>query len=164
LNADLSIRPRSSNIEIRADETGPYRAGLVLDRPGDVVQATVSATSLTAAEVGALATLDEVWYAFHLIRQELLFLEGRRMSDLGIRLPVMQREVDQNPTIELGDPASEPFVPEYIPALNEMDLYTPLAIYEELEDGTVVQLETQVTMAVDMNRVLAENRVTPFRP
>jgi hypothetical protein len=164
LNADLTIRPRTSNIEIRADETSPYRAGLVLDRPGSVVQATVSATSLTAAEVGALATLDEVWYAFHLIRQELLFLEGRRMSDLGIRLPVMQREVDQNPTIELGDPGSEPVVPAYIPALNQMDLYTPLAIYEEQEDGTVVQLETEVTMTVDMNRILTENRVTPFGP
>jgi hypothetical protein len=164
LNADLSIRPRSSNIEIRAAETRPYRAGLVLDRPGTVVQATISATSLTAAEVEALSTLDEVWYAFHLIRQELLFLEGRRMSDLGIRLPVMQREVDQNPTIELGDPASEPLVPAYIPPLNQMDLYTPLAVYEEQADGSVVQLETEVTMTVDMNQVLTENRVTPFGP
>jgi hypothetical protein len=164
LNADLSIRPRSANIEVRADETGPYRAGLVLDRPGRVVQATVSATSLAAADVEALTTLDEVWYAFHLTRQEILFLEGRRMSDLGIRLPVMQREVDQNPAIELGDPAAEPVVPDYIPPLNEMDLYTPLAIYDEQEDGTVLQLETQVTITVDMNRVLTENRVTPFGP
>ncbi len=84
------------------------------------------------------------------------------MSDLGIRLPVMQREVDQNPTISAGDPASEPVVPSYIPPLNEMDLYTPLAIYDEQEGGTVVQLETEVTMTVDMNRVLTDNRVTPF--
>jgi hypothetical protein len=86
------------------------------------------------------------------------------MSDLGIRLPVMQREVDQNPTIELGDPASEPLVPAYIPPLNQMDLYTPLAVYEEQADGSVVQLETEVTMTVDMNQVLTENRVTPFGP
>ena len=162
LNADLSIRPRSANIEIRADASSPYVPGLVLDRPGTTVQATISGTSLDPADVQAMTTLSDLWHALHLARQEIFFLEGRRMSDLGIRLPVMQREIDQNPAISIGDPATDPVVPGYIPPLNEMDLYTPLALYEETEGGGVNQLETQVTMTVDMNRILADNLVTAF--
>ena len=162
LNADLTIRPRDANFEIRADADAPYVPGLVLERPGSTVQATISGTSLDPADVQAMTSLDELWHALHLARQEILFLEGRRMSDLGIRLPVMQREVDQNPTLSMGDPATQPVVPSYIPPLNQMDLYTPLVLYEEVGEGVVNQLETQVTMTVDMNRVLTENQVTPF--
>ncbi|MEJ2539411.1 MAG: hypothetical protein P8188_05495 [Gemmatimonadota bacterium] len=162
LNADLSIRPRSANFLVRADANSPYVPGLVLDRPGPTTQATISGTSLTEADILALNTLDEGWRTFHLLRQELLFLEGRRMSDLGIRLPVMQVELDQNPTVSPDDPAAQVVVPAYIPHLNQMDLYTPLALYEETGEGGVVQLETEVTMTVDMNRILADNRVTPF--
>jgi hypothetical protein len=70
--------------------------------------------------------------------------------------------VDQNPTISMGDPATEPVVPSYIPPLNQIDLYTPVVLYEEVGESVVNQIETQVTMTVDMNRVLTENQVTPF--
>lgn len=158
LNADLSIRPRSSTIQIAADPSSPFLSGLVLDRPGVVTQHVVSGTSLDPVDVAALTTLDEVWYAFHVARQEILFLEGRRMSDLGIRLPVMLREVDANPSVEPTDPAAQALVPSYIPAGDGMDLFTPASPYDE--GGALVT--TQVTINVDMNRVLTDNRVTPF--
>lgn len=165
LNANLSIRPRDAAIEIRADASSPYRAGLVLTRPGVVTQAPLSGTSLDGDSVMALATEDELWHAFHLARQEILFLEGRRMSDLGIRLPMMAREIDANPTLAMGDPGTAALVPAYIPEGDGMDLFTPQSPYdvEEVDDEEVVTLvETQVTIGVDMNRVLADNRVTPF--
>jgi hypothetical protein len=158
LNADLSIRPRDATITVRADAASPFRAGLVLTRPGVVTQAPLSGTSLDGDSVAALATEDELWHAFHLARQEILFLEGRRMSDLGIRLPIMQAEIDASPAISSGDPGTTVVVPAYIPSEDQMDLYNPVSLY----DGDENLVETQVTINVDMNRVLADNRVTPF--
>ena len=158
LNADLSIRPRDASIDIRSSPTEPFRSGLVLTRPGVVSQRPLSGSSLDGDSVAALATADEMWHAFHLARQEILFLEGRRMSDLGIRLPIMLREIDANPNIDNGDPGTEVVIPTYVPAGDEMDLFTPASPYDE--DGNL--LTTQVTMNVDMNRVLADNRVSPF--
>ena len=160
-NGDLSLRPRDASIEVRADASSPYRTGLVLQRPGIVTQSVVSGTSLDADSVAALATADEMWHAFHLARQEILFLEGRRMADLGIRLPMMLREIDSNPNIAIGDAGTESVVPTYIPANDEMDLYTPALLYDgEGLDANLI--ETQVTMLHDMNRILADNRVSPF--
>jgi hypothetical protein len=161
LNANLSVRPRDATITVRADAASPYRAGLVLTRPGVVTQAPLSGTSLDGDSVAALATEDELWHAFHLARQEILFLEGRRMSDLGIRLPMMSREIDANPAITSGDPGTAPVVPAYIPAGDGMDIFSPATPYEIVGES-VNLIETQVTINVDMNRVLADNRVTPF--
>lgn len=158
LNADLSIRPRDASIEVRADPSSPYRGGLVLTRPGVVTQSVVSGSSLDADSVAALATAAEMWHAFHLARQEILFLEGRRMADLGIRLPMMLTEIDANPSIAPGDPGTEGVVPAYIPAGDDMDLFTPASPYDEDE----VLVETQITILFDMNRILADNLVTPF--
>jgi hypothetical protein len=44
-----------------------------------------------------------------------------------------------------------------------MDLYTPFTPYDgDDEDATLVT--TEITIDVDMNRVLADNRVSPFTP
>lgn len=158
---DLSIRPRDDVIEIRADENSPYRSGLVLTRPDVEIQVpTVSNTSLDGDSIEAIPTTatEDLWHALHLARQEILFLEGRRMADLGIRLPIMLREIDQNPNISATDPVAIVMVPTYVPTGFQMDLYTPFSPYDE--DETLV--ETQITITVDMNRVLAQNMVTPF--
>ena len=143
---------------IRADAASPFRAGLVLSRPGGTTQYVLSGTSLDADSVAALTDGDELWHAFHLARQEILFLEGRRMSDLGIRLPVMLREVDANSAVTEGGPGAVPVVPAYIPAADFMDLYSPKSPYDADEN----LVETEITIQVDMNRVLTENRVSPF--
>ena len=163
-NADLSLRPRNSGIVVRADSTSPYRSGLVLDRPGSGLDIpNISATSLDADSVGALWNASELWHSLWLARQEILFLEGRRLGDLGIKLPMMRTEIDQNPGISDGDPGTVPVVPGYIPQspAHAMDIYTPVALYDG--DGPDAKLhETMVTIGVDMNRVLAANNASPF--
>ena len=158
LNGDLTVRPRNAEIVIRADPDSPFRAGLVLDRPGTIQVPTVSGTSLAADSIQALATEDEVWHAFHLARQEILFLEGRRMSDLGIRLPMMLREIDQNPSITQGSPGTTVTVPAYIPPNDRMNRFDPVSPY----DGDENLVTTEVTILFDLNRILAENRVNAF--
>ncbi len=159
LNADLSIRPRTANIQVRSDPTSPYISGLVLDRPDvSIPVPTVTATSLDADAIEAETSATALWHALYLSRQEMMVLEGRRMSDLGIRLPIMQREIDANRSINEGDPGTVVVVPSYIPAGDEMDLFDPASPYDA--DGNVVT--TQVTIRFDMNKILAANNVTPF--
>jgi hypothetical protein len=81
------------------------------------------------------------------------------MSDLGIRLPIMLREIDANTSIAPGDLGTTAVVPAYLPAGDDMDLYTPALPYDP-DDDTL--LETQITMLVDMNKVLTDNLVSPF--
>ncbi len=161
LNADLTPRPRNSEIVVRADPQSPFRAGLVLDRPGSIQVSTVSGTSLDADSVRALEGEFETWHAFHLARQEILFLEGRRMSDLGIRLPMMLREIDQNPNIDTGSPGTTVVVPDYIPPNDEMNRFDPASPYDG-DDLDANLTTTEVTVRFDLNRILADNRVTAF--
>ncbi len=159
-HADLSTRPRDSEILVRADADSPYRAGLIQDRFGaTTTQYVISGTSLDADSVEALplADTDAIWHALHLARQEILFLEGRRMADLGIRLPIMRREIDQNANITVGDPGTESFVPSWIPPFSEMDVYSPISPYT---DGVLTT--TEVTIQYDMNKILTQNQVSPF--
>ena len=152
LDNDLNERPHSAGIMVAPEAGRPFKAGLVLDRPGPVDTPSISGTSVTEADIdGATGTaLVELLY---LMRQEILFIEGRRMHDLGIRLPVMLRELDTNPNINEGDPVTQVQVPGYIPAQNELDLYTPLILYQ---DGALIA--TEVAILHNMNRILAEQR------
>lgn len=159
-NEDLTIRPRDASILVRADPASPLRAGLVLDRPGvEIPIPTVSGTSLSADSILALTDPEDIWHAFHLARQEILFLEGRRMSDLGIRLPMMLREIEQNPGIDPGDPGTLVVVPDYIPAGSDMNRFDPKSPY----DGNAQLTTVEVTIRHDLNRSLATNRVNAFR-
>ena len=163
-NADLSLRPRDSEIVVRADADSPYRAGLVLDRPGDgLTIPTISGTSLDADSVMALSEASDVWHSLWLARQEILFLEGRRLSDLGIKLPMMLREIDQNPNISEGGPGTLPVVPGFVPQAPRyaMDIYSPVELYDgDGPDATLLQ--TMVTIGMDMNMVLVQNNASPF--
>jgi hypothetical protein len=161
LNADLSIRPRSASITVRADASSPSRGGLVLDRPDvSILVPEISATSLDSDSIAAIPDTDTqaLWHALHLARQEIMILEGRRMADLGIKLPIMQREIDQNPNINTGDLGTVSIVPSYIPVGEEMDFFTPASPYDA--GGALVV--TEITINVDMNMVLTTNGVTPF--
>lgn len=164
-NGDLSLRPRNSEILVRSDADSPYRAGLVLDRPAEgLMIPAVSATSLNADSVAELSDAPDLWHALWLARQEIMFLEGRRLADLGIKLPMMLREIDQNPEIDPGDPGTEVAMPSWIPLnpLYAMDVYSPLELYDS-DDLDAQLVEMHVTIGVDMNRVLVENNASPFR-
>ncbi|PEN09415.1 hypothetical protein CRI93_01430 [Longimonas halophila] len=158
---NLNPRPRTSDIKIAFEPGAPFVEGLVLDRPGTVETPSVSATSITEDDIDA-ASGDELVRLLYQMRQEVLFLEGRRLHDLGLRLPMMLPELEQNSNISRGDLGTETIIPSYIPPANEMDLYTPVEIYEEQEDedgNTIfVTIEDEITMLHDMNRILAEER------
>jgi len=159
LNADLTVRPRDAEVTIAAEPGAPFRSGLVQDRPATVTAYTVAGTSLDADSVAALTDETELWHALWLARQEMFLLEGRRMADLGIRLPIMNREIDANPNIAPGDPGTETVVPSWIPAENALDTFSPSSPYDADEN----LVETEVVMTIDMNRVLAENpAASPF--
>jgi len=154
---DLNPRPRTSDIAIAFEPGGDFVEGLVLDRPCEddacITTPDVSGTSVTEAQLTA-ADADELTRLLYLMRQEILLLEGRRLHDLGLRFPMMLREIEQNPNTTEGDSGTEMVIPSYIPPSNELDLYTPVEIYDE--DGNTV--EPEITMLHDMNRVLATER------
>lgn len=165
-NADLSFRPRNSEIVIRADADSPFRSGLVLDRPAEgLVIRAVSGTSLDADSVAGLDNADELWHALWLARQEIMLLEGRRLADLRIKLPMMLREIDQNDNINQGDEGTEVAYPAWLPVdpRYAMDIYTPMKSLYDSQDADAGLTQTEVTINVDMNRVLTENRASPFQ-
>lgn len=164
-NADRSLRPRSAEIVVRADDRSPYRAGLVVGRPAQDLQVpNVSATSLDADSIARLSSSSDLWHALWLARQEILFLEGRRLADLGIKLPMMRREIDQNARIEPGGPGTTATTPPWLPTSprHAMDAYLPKILYDG-NGRDAGLLETEVTILFDMNRLLAENAGSFFR-
>lgn len=144
---DNALRPDSGLVKASPDAEAID--GLILPRSGNMVSVpVVSGTSLDADQITSMSDPEAVLYHLYLARQEIFFYEGRRMSDLGIRLPMMNREIETNANIQTGATGTEVMVPDYIPAGNEMDAYE--------SNGDIT------TILHDMNRVLAENRVSPF--
>jgi hypothetical protein len=160
LNINSDTRPDTSAISIRFEPGEAPVDSLVLNRPGTVTIPAVSGTHVTDAQVNAAAG-TELTRLLYLLRQELLYLEGHRMHDLGIRLPMMLREIETSSAISPGDQGTQVQVPDWIPQSNDMDRYDPTIIYggEGRNTGPDVPLETSViTMLHDMNEVLAEER------
>jgi hypothetical protein len=154
-NGGTWIFPNSASIMVAASPDDAPRAGLVLTRSGDPVDVPlVSGTSVTAAMLAAATGEVELLELLYLMRQEIFVLEGRRMADLGIRLPVAYREAQINPNVELGSPATQARIPAFIPLDLGLDRFT-------YKDG-----DTVVTIHHNMNRVLVANRasdaVLPF--
>lgn len=143
------LRPAGGTVQ--ASAAAPAIDGLILPRGGALVNVPyVSGTSLDPATIGALTTGTDVLYNLYLARQEVFFLEGRRMADLGIALCMMNREIEMNPNISDGDLGTETVVPAWIPPQDEMDQFTT--------DGA------NTIILHDMNQVIVDNRadVCPF--
>ena len=156
-----STRPNVDTLTCRSDATYAPVAGLIRRRSASVVPVpTISWTSQTAATITALGALPagtnqgqqnfEHFRTLYLLRQEIFFGEGRRMSDLGIRLPVTQRQIDGNPNVA-GTAGISVVIPAWIPPTDEMKLYT----------GPTAGV---VTMTWDMNKQLALNRASGASP
>ncbi|MDX2127879.1 MAG: hypothetical protein SFU91_02445 [Chloroherpetonaceae bacterium] len=149
-------RPRSNTLSVRADANSPAIPNLIPTRPGLVTVFPTSFTSIRTSDIDALAeTEEEFLRTLFLLRQEIFFLEGRRIADLGIRLPVWRRQLDVNP-YGSGVGFDLSVVPDYIPGFanfnpgtHDMDAF--------IVSGNVV------TCSVDMNRVLATNRAYSLR-
>lgn len=143
-------RPNSSDFEVRADENSPFKSGLILDRTAATNVPTISGTSVTDQDILDVITDNtELLRLVYLMRQEIFYLEGRRMFDLGIRWPVSNVEALNNENVTDAD--LQPVIPSYIPS--------PFVTMNEY----VSDFDTfEVTMAVDMNRVIAEQRGNRF--
>lgn len=147
-------RPDSTNVMVAAAAGAPMRAGLVLDRnEGDVTVPIVSGTSVTEAMVDAVGTEDEALELLYLMRQEIFFSEGRRMTDMGIKLVVS--EVERLANSNITDSDITPNIPSYIDAIKtELD-----AIDYDAAAGTC-------TITHNVNAIIVANKsdkdVAPF--
>ena len=133
----------------------PLQDGFVLTRSLPTVRvATVSGTSVTNARIDAITTADVALYVLYLMRQEIFIGEGRRMADLGIRLPVAQTEIIANPNTKAGEAYTLSLVPSFIPKGFDMDAFT----YDQTAKTVVIKF--------DMNAILVQNKastaVLPF--
>ncbi|MFC1554116.1 hypothetical protein ACFL7D_05750 [candidate division KSB1 bacterium] len=142
-------RPESGTV--KASAADPEIAGLVSARNGATVNVPlISDCSLDAAAVRLMTDVADLFEYIYLARQEIFFYEGRRMSDLGIRLCMMAREIETNDNISEGGFGTVTIVPSWIPASDGLDAFTMA--------GTVT------TITYNMNAVLATNRssASPF--
>lgn len=149
------IYPNASNVMVAASPTAEPRAGLVLTRSDpSVTVPTLSGTSVSAAMLNDANTVDEMLYLLYLMRQEIFVLEGRRMTDLGIRLPTALDEALTNPAVDPGSPALTAQIPSFIPLNYGLDGF-------DYDDG-----DTLAVIMHDMNAVLVANKastaVLPF--
>jgi hypothetical protein len=147
-------RPNDPSYSVKASASAEAVMGLIQKRSGSTVTIySVSNTSLTESKIDALTTQNQIVRALYLLRQEIFFLEGRRMSDLGIRLPVMRREMDANKNITAGSPGTTVVVPGFIPAGDGMDKFT-------IDAATKT-----VTITYDGNQIIADNYnlIRPFK-
>jgi hypothetical protein len=148
-------RPNNPAFSVRADAMSPAIPNLIVRRPAVVPVYGISYTNQTADSIAALAQAnrEEHVYMLYLLRQHIFFCEGRRIEDLGIKLPLPRRQVDTNPTLlSAGATGSDArsVVPSFIPNEDEMDQFSTA--------GNIV------TMRWDMNRIIARNirQLSPF--
>jgi hypothetical protein len=145
------IYPNSSDVMVAASPQDEPRAGLVLTRSEGPVQVPrISGTSVDAGMIAAADTDVELLELLYLMRQEIFVVEGRRMVDLGIRLPVALDEAQVNEHVDLGSPLLQPRIPTWIPGNRGMNSF-------DYEDG-----ETLVVIHHNLNRALVENRSSPY--
>ena len=144
------VYPNTVDTKVAFAPGQPLRTGFVLTRSAGTVQVpTVSGTSVTAADINAITTVDEGLYILYLMRQEIFLAEGRRMADLGMRMPVARTEVLANPNAQDGAAYTQEQVPSFIPRDFGMDAFTYDAAAKT------------VVMSYDMNRVLVQNKTSP---
>tara|TARA_R110000868_G_scaffold1211_5_gene9410 strand:- start:445 stop:1854 length:1410 start_codon:yes stop_codon:yes gene_type:complete len=144
----VAQRPDTSAYSVRASASDPFVDGLVLDRVATLATPSISATSVTAADITAIANDVDALTTLYLLRQEIFFAEGRRMFDLGIRWPVSEREALLNPNIVASDRVAT--VPAFLPPISEHDAFTDNAATFE------------VTIQHNLNRTIATGRGNRF--
>ena len=141
--------PDSAIYKVAASPNDRFRDGLVLSRkkPQVVSVPTVSGTSVTPQMIDDCQKHDDLLELIYLLRQEIFMAEGRRMSDLGIRLPISEVEAKNTST---AAPFVHAEIPPFIPKDQGMDAF-------ELDKKNF-----RVTIKYNMNRIIVENKSTPF--
>ncbi len=141
--------PDSSAYEVAASPQDPYRKGLVLDRkaPHLIDIPYISGTSVTLDMINDCKQTEELLELVYLMRQEIFIAEGRRMNDLGIKLPICQVEVGHRAEAQ---PYRRAFIPPFIPLDRGMDAFD-LDVKNH-----------RVTIKYNMNKIIVANRNTPW--
>ncbi|MEN7548398.1 hypothetical protein AAG747_10795 [Rapidithrix thailandica] len=140
--------PLTDDYWLKTNPDAPARTGFILDRQkGNVTIPVVSGTSVTAVEIDAATTVDELLETLYLMRQEVFLAEGRRVIDLGIKYPVSDIEYRNNSNVQAEHIRAQ--IPDFIPGNRELDDFT-----NDVENK-------QITLTIDMNKVLVENKTNP---
>ena len=148
---ELTVRPASSLVRVRSEASDSLRSGLVIDRVSNAVVATLSGTSVTSGYLSNVTNQDAMLETVYLMRQEIFMAEGRRFTDLGLKMPVSETEQLSNSNVGATD--IEPQIPAFLPA-TEMDAFTFNVAGNEC------------TITHNMNSILVQNKdsdlVLPF--
>ncbi|GHU62293.1 hypothetical protein FACS1894123_02980 [Bacteroidia bacterium] len=139
-----------SDYTVAASASDPQRSGLVRTRgiSGALVAVPcISGTSVEAAMIDNASTIDDLLELCYLMRQEIFFSEGRRMSDLGIRFPVAFSEASVNPSAS-GFTSAQ--IPSFIPLSQDMDAF-------EVDAATKT-----VVIKHNMNHVIVTNKTSEY--
>lgn len=136
-------------VGVKFDASSPVKQGYVLNRQtANITVKRVSGTSVVLADITAAATQDQVLYLIYLMRQEIFFAEGRRLTDLGIKFPISQIESDNNSNVTAE--YQKALIPPFIPVNGAYDNFT-------IDPVTKV-----VTMKHDMNKVIITNKSSQY--
>ncbi|MBM6991727.1 MAG: tetratricopeptide repeat protein [Prevotella sp.] len=146
-NGVYKIYPKDPTLSVRASADDSLRAGLIIDRqaPALITVPYISGTSVTQQMIDQLADHDSALELVYLMRQEIFLCEGRRVTDLGIRLPVCEVEAAHATNAAEYTTAH---IPEFIPLGQQMDAFT------------VDEATKTVTITYNMNKVIVKNRTT----
>ena len=152
-NGGLKSFPNDPAYRVQASPNDSLRSGLIIDRrpPCLINVPYISGTSVTQAMIDGLQDHDSALELVYLMRQEIFFAEGRRPSDLGIRLPLCEVEAanQKDPTTY-----TDAWIPSFVPQNYGLD------------DFSVDEAAKTVTIKYNMNRVIVENAhsgsVAPF--
>ena len=152
-NGVYKVYPNDPSLRVRASADDSLRSALIIDRqaPALITVPYISGTSVTPAMIAQTDSHDAMLELIYLMRQEIFICEGRRVTDLGIRLPVCEVEA-AHASNAAGYTTAR--IPEFIPLGQEMDAFT------------VDETTKTVTIKHNMNRVIVSHRtssdVVPF--
>jgi len=134
------------------EDTNPM-PGLILNRPGEITVPTVSGTSVTTEAISVTTSVEDLLEILYLMRQEVFIAEGRRVIDLGIKLPVAENEFTGNDRVGQDDIQAQ--IPDFLPGEDFA-----------FDDFSRNDETNQITIQYNLNQILVENRtadvVIPF--
>jgi tetratricopeptide (TPR) repeat protein len=148
-NGGFKHYPDTSAYKVAASPNDPFREGLVLDRrpPRLISISYISGTSVDTAMIDNAPSVNGLLEIVYLMRQEIFFAEGRRASDLGIRLPICEIEAANTSS---AAPYIEAQIPPFIPLGQELDAF-------EMDDDAKT-----VVIKHNMNKIIVENKASEY--
>lgn len=144
-------RPTGSGWMVAFNPGGDFHEGLVIPRTESASIPVISGTAVTEDQIDAVTSMDEAVELLYRLRQEIFIAEGRRMTDLGIKWPIPEVEVLNNPNIEDGSPATQGRIPDFLPPGSEFDAWASIDFDAK-----------QVVLQHNLNQIISANRTSEF--